>query len=266
MESGALRIEAGGQVSASTVSVASLSLLAIDVATGSQLAVNNGAGAFTNNGTVRIIAGPGAGAGSQYSPIAAATWSGSGAYQALGGTWNATSHVFTVSQTLTSVSGLPMAFNLADLQRVLVNDGQGGAVGTSFLAKTGASTDINFTASVVSGDRLTALQKLVEPGQTLLSAWDLTATGSGYSASDPFYLSFGVGQGYSRSDLQVWRFDGNSWSSDPATDLTCNDGYASFTSTGLSTYAISAVPEPSTVAMLLTITVGGLLWWKRRRA
>jgi T5SS/PEP-CTERM-associated repeat protein len=259
---GTLNIRGGGSVTAASVSVNSSSIVAVDVGYGSTFNVS---GTITNGGKVQILAGAGLTDGSQYSPIAATTWSGSGTYQAIGGTWDANSHVFTVSPALAGVSGAPVAIDLAQKQRVLVGDGQSGeTVGVSLLAKSGASTSLSLTASVVGGDRLTDLQGLLDPGQSVVEAWDLVSTGSGFSSSDPVYLSLAVGHGYSPSDLSVWRFEGAAWKRYSALDLTCNDRYASFTSTGLSTYAV-VVPEPSVLVLLVGGAGAGILTVVRRR-
>jgi hypothetical protein len=83
-----------------------------------------------------------------------------------------------------------------------------------------------------------------------MGAWDLAAA-SGYAPGDPAYLSFSVGPGFSASGLAVWQYNGNNWIPYVATDLTDDGSYASFTVTGLGDYAVSAVPEPSTIMLLL---------------
>ena len=45
-----------------------------------------------------------------------------GVYQAVGGTWNAGTHQFTVSDVQTGESGTPIIIDLAQKQRLLVND------------------------------------------------------------------------------------------------------------------------------------------------
>jgi hypothetical protein len=56
--------------------------------------------------------------------------------------------------------------------------------------------------------------------------------------------------------VSVWHWDGAAWSSFDAPDLNCSGGYANFTVTHFSGYAVSAVPEPSTLMVLL---VGALV-------
>ena len=58
--------------------------------------------------------------------------------------------------------------------------------------------------------------------------------------------------GYSLDNLQVWYYDGPSWTNYGANDLIYDGTYADFTVTGFSGYAVlSAVPEPGTLVMLL---------------
>jgi T5SS/PEP-CTERM-associated repeat protein len=96
--SGALSISGGGAVVAGTATVNNMSLTSVDVGRGSSLTMGGGTGTITNNGVLRVVAGAGVAAdGSQYSPIAAGSWGGTGTYQAIGGTWSTTSHKFTAS-------------------------------------------------------------------------------------------------------------------------------------------------------------------------
>ena len=98
----------------------------------------------------------------------------------------------------------------------------------------------------------------------MAGGWGFAAD-SGYTPGDPAYLSFDVGTQYSRDDLQVWHYDGTNWTPYDATDLTCNGGWASFTVTGFSGYAVT-VPEPSALALLLAAGLGLLIYARRRRA
>jgi hypothetical protein len=148
-----------------------------------------------------------------------------------------------------------VSIDVAQVQRVLIDDNSSDwKVGVSFLAKTGTGKNIDLTASVPDGASLGALQQLIGDGHSILGAWNFSAQGAGYSSADPVYLSFAVGQERSTSPLELWRFDGTAWSSFTADDFTCNDGYASFTSTGLSTYAV-VVPEPSALLLLALFSV-----------
>ncbi len=235
---GTLNIINGGAVTAAgTVSVNSMSLLAINVGHGSSLAIGSGAGMIANAGKIRILAGASAAAGT-YSPISAGTYSGVGTYQAVGGTWSATSHQFTASTVTTAASGSAVSIDLASTQRLLVNDNATGwAVGESFLATTSAST-LTSTATAVSGGTLTALAGSLTAGKTVLSGWNLAAT-TGYTSGTPVYLSLQVGAAQLLDDMQVWTYSGSSWTTYSAADLTYDRAYASLTVTALGVYAIT---------------------------
>jgi len=161
-----------------------------------------------------------------------------------------------------AASGTSVTLDLAGQQRLLVSDTQSGwSVGASLLAKTGS---VNFTATSMPASDLDALT-LLDGGESLLGAWQFSLGGSGYSLGDPVYLSFPVADGILTSDLQVWHWDGTNWSAFPAGDLNISQGYANFTVTSFSGYAVS-VPEPSTLALLGMGAVGLLAYaWRRRR-
>ena len=148
---GTLNISGGGIVTTQSAIVGrysgSTGRVTIDVANGSKL--NAGSGIWINNGIVRVVAGVGAGAGATFMPISACAWGGTGSLQAIGGTWNSTSHVFTVSDVQSGTSGTPVALNLGSTQRALINENATGwSVGASFLAAT-APLDISFTATAI---------------------------------------------------------------------------------------------------------------------
>ncbi len=129
---GMLNITNGGVVTApqlviygggTKLAIDSQSLLEITI--GGNGSVSGGSGGMTNNGIVRIAAGPAAQA-RQYTPISAGTLSGTGIWQALGGTWNLSSRQFTVSSLQTGASGAPVGIDLASIQRVLVSSSPTG--------------------------------------------------------------------------------------------------------------------------------------------
>jgi len=237
--SGMLNIADGGVVTAASVSINSKSLLAIEVTGGSLLSIDGGSGTITNNGTVRIIAGAAPTAGATYTPISAGTWTGTGIYQAIGGTWDVTGHTFTASAVEAGTSGTLVSIDLANIQRVLISDtATGWSVGASFLAME-SSTPLDLTTTAIDGEVLTGLEDLLHPNELLLGGWEFTASG-GYSPGDPAYLSFAgdIGQ-YGRQDVQVWYYDGADWAEYDAWDLTYDGTYASFTVTGFSGYAVT---------------------------
>jgi len=262
--SGTLNVSGGGHVTGTDVWINSQSLLAIDVGNGSLLNIGGGSGVIDNDGTVRIVAGACATAGTTYAPISAGTWDGTGIYQALGGTWNETTHEFTVSVAEYGTSGTAIEIDLADKQRVMIEDsGTGWSVGVSFAATT-SSTPLTLTPSAISDGTLTDLEDLLDAGQWVLGGWEFTATG-GYTPGDPAYLSFGIDTGYSRDDLQIWHHDTTGWEEYAPGDLTYDGTCASFTVTGFSGYALTLVPEPGTIALSAVLGLIGLLLYIRRR-
>ncbi len=128
--------------------------------------------------------------------------------------------------------------------------------------KTGEETELLLTATAV--EELGGLESLIGPNDSVLGAWDIELAGDGYTEGDPVYLSFDVGAGYKRGDLSVWHFDGGEWAAFDAMDLTVNDGWASFTATEFSGYALT-VPEPGTPALLLAAALGLLAWSRRNQ-
>ncbi|MBN1588046.1 MAG: hypothetical protein JW888_00860 [Pirellulales bacterium] len=237
---GKLGIADGGSVSAPSVSINSQSLLAIEVNDGSLLNIAGGSGTIANDGTVRIIAGAVPAPGAVCTPILAGTCGGAGTYHALGGTWNAVSHEFTTSPVIQTASGIPLGFDLATIQRVRGADtATGWTVGVSFLTPEGSAM-LNFTATAAGGEVLADLQDRMDPGETVLGAWEFAATG-GYTPGDPAYLSFDVGPGQSWDDLEIWHYDGADWTQFDAWDLTYDGTYASFTVTDFSGYAVTPV-------------------------
>ena len=264
---GILNITGGGSVITSVVDVASPSdgesLLVIDVGRGSSLAVGGGAGSVANRGKVRYLAGAGVEAGGPYTPIAAGTWSGSGIYQAIGGTLDTGTHQFMVSEITASTAGTPVTLDLAIQQRALISDSESSwSVKASFLA-AGTTSPLVFAASVMDEAIVDDLQTSLGPERLVLGAWDMAGEGE-YGENDPVYLSFHVGSGHSSNGLAVWRYDGTVWSRFDALDLTYDGTYASFTVSGFGSYAV-AVPEPATMTLLSVLLLAGLLRYARMR-
>jgi T5SS/PEP-CTERM-associated repeat protein len=262
---GSLSISAGGTVSATSVIVYnSSSVLTADV--NSSLTVGSGSGAIANKGTIRLVAGASAAAGT-YTPLAYSAMSGTGTVQALGGVWNASAHTVAVSgaQAAEGIGGATAAFNLAATQRVLITDtATGMSVGAGFVTGTASVT---FGASAIGGSTLTALQGLLAAGESVVSGWDFSSTGYTVSTGKPVYLSLFAGSGLSLSDLEIWSYNGSTWSAFTANDLAYDGTYASFTAFNLNSYAVvdppSSVPVPAAV-WLLGSGLAGLVGMRRR--
>ncbi|MCE5268235.1 MAG: PEP-CTERM sorting domain-containing protein [Planctomycetaceae bacterium] len=260
---GTLNIGGGGTVTGTSVSINSGSLLAVDVGTGSHL---TDTGAFTNKGTVRAMAGVGA-ATTSYSPIAAGTWSDTGVCQGVGGKWNANTHQFSVVAPEPGTAGVQLTIDPYATQRVLItDDASQQSVGASFSAADVEGRQISVLAATVSDGSLTSLNVALPPSQSLVSAWNLSVSGTGYAANDPAYLSLPASAEWDRNDLEVWYYDGSSWAPFDAADLTCDGSYASFTVSGFGSYALTAgVPEPGTLGLLLVSGSALLAYVCRRR-
>ncbi len=242
------------------------STLTVDVGKGSTVTVGSaGTGTLTNNGTIRLVAGAGAAAGT-YKPVSAGTWENNGTIQVLGGVYNYANHRVTVSSAATAagIGGASAAFNLATAQRALITDSTTGlSAGASFQAGTG---NVTVNAVTLSPTALAALQALLTSDNAVLSAWSFSTTGTTVSDTNPVYLSLFAGPNQSLSTLAIWHCDGSTWSAFAANDLAYDGTYASFTVTGFSGYALSGtapVPIPAAVWMLGS-GLAGLVGMRRR--
>jgi T5SS/PEP-CTERM-associated repeat protein len=260
--SGTLSVSGGSVTTYSNSTVRGSSLLTMDVGLGSKLHV--GSGTLTNNGTVRLNVGSGAGTGT-YEPIQAWMVNGSATCQAVGGVWNPGNYTVAVSTAGTGTSGSMLTIDRSATQRILVTDaGSGGTLGASFLGATTSST-LSVVATAIAGGVLDALKTASQ--QSVLSAWTLSTDGYTVSGTTPAYLSLAVGAGQLLDNLTLWHYDGSNWTQFVACDLNYDDTYASFTVTGLSGYAVTtAVPEPGTLVLLVAGAIGLAAYgWRRRR-
>ena len=256
---GKLSVSDGGAVSSAGLAVYGQGLLTADVGKGSSLAVSS---TLTNNGAVRLVAGAGAAAGT-FTPITAATWTGTGTIQALGGVLNA-DHSVTVNPAVTGAAGAATTIDLSQTQRVLITDGPSNmSVGAGFQAAT-TSTSLSITASLANAAELSLLQNALGTGQSVLSGWTFSSTG--YNSGDPVYLSLFAGSGQSLTGLTIWDFSNGSWAQVSPSDLAYDNTSASFTAGNLDDYAVtgnSPVPIPGAV-WLLSSGLFALMGLRRR--
>jgi T5SS/PEP-CTERM-associated repeat protein len=265
---GRLSVTDGGKVTASILTVNGnvKSVLTTDVGRGSSIIVGDGAGTINNYGKIHLVAGTAAATGT-YTPMSYGTLSGN-APVAVGGVWNDTTHTVTVNAAATAagIGGATAAFNLAVAQRAIITDtATGHSVGAGFVAGT---DNVTFNAAALSPTALAALQGLLASGNTVLSAWNFSATGYTVSADNPVYLSLFAGPGQSLYGLGIWHYDGSNWSAYDAYDLAYDGTYASFTVTGFSGYAVTtggatATPIPAGL-WLLGPGLAGLVGMRRR--
>jgi T5SS/PEP-CTERM-associated repeat protein len=261
---GILAIGNGGAVSVNTLEVNNAnSHLYMDVGTGSSLNVN---GALTNTTGITFTAGAGAASGI-YKPITAGGWAGNGTIQALGGVLNA-DHTVTVNSAITTTAGTAASMDLYTNQRGIVTDpSTGKSVGIGFQA-TATSNPITFSAKAIGGSELTSLQSLIGTGNSVLSAWSFTTTGTTVSSTNPVYLSLTAGAGQSLYSLSVYDYNGTSWSQLTPADLAYDGNYASFTAFNLNDVAVvgDTTPTPIPAAVwLLGSGLFGLAGLKRRK-
>ena len=171
-----------------------------------KIGTNGGGATLTNSGTVRVACGSDPTAGSTFMPITlnGAAWTG-GTVQAVGGTWNSNTGLFTASNVVAGMLGSATAIDLSVSQRVLWNDGKGNTLGASFPAAASS----NVVDPVVTALGGSAKPSGLAYNQIVLGDWSLS--GLTASSSNPVYLSLWAGNpaldGYT-----LWAYNGSNWS------------------------------------------------------
>ena len=264
LASGSMSINDGASASASAVTVDSASILTMDVGTGSTLTVGGGSGTLTYSGVLRFTAGADAASGA-YTPIKAGlwlregNWQGTGSAEVVGGVWNPANHTVTVNSAITTTAGTAATMDLYVNQRGIVTDpSTGKSVGLGFQA-TATSNPITFSATAIGGSELSSLQTLIGTGNSVLSGWSFTTTGTTISSTNPVYLSLTAGAGQSLYSLSVYDFNGTSWSQLNPMDLAYDGNYASFTAFNLNDVAVVGAATPTPIPAAVWLLGSGLL-------
>jgi T5SS/PEP-CTERM-associated repeat protein len=211
---------------------------------------------FTNNGMVLLTANVGLAVG-EYTPITVSgSWEGSGEYKTIGGAWDDEALTFTVSEAMTTTSGMPIDIDLSanqqvDIENNLFVDFQSGPEVLSFTATRSTST--------LAGLSLDA-------GESVLSSWDFDITG--LDPDNKTMLSYAVTG--DPTDVRVWHYDASVWEEYTGSNVIVADGFATFFVDGFSSYALTGVvvpvPEPGMMVLLGTALSGLVLLrrWRKR--
>ena len=255
---GALTVENGGKVMAASLTAFAPSAVNIHVSNNNMLVLGNAttAGTVSNAGKIDLYSDAFLTADT-YTPISdlqgrPITWSGTGTYNAFGGTWDSANRKFIVPAA--AGVGAGQTATLATATRTIFTDAGGHRAGVSTGAVTGTPTMV---VSPMSGGQLSGIGLL--PGEAVVAAWDFNTTLTGETL-----LSFDVGPGL--TDLRAWRYSGGAWAPFD-THVVYREGIASFSVAQFSGYAVSAVPEPATWTMLLAGTAAiALHRWRKRPA
>ena len=274
--SGTLTVDKGGGVNVGgTLKVHAGGTLSVEV---SDIPAVTTGGDLSNDGLVRLSAAPRLAAGT-YTPLAVTgELTGTGRYQALGGSWNSATRLFTVSEAEAVFAGEEATLNLSETQRLTVT-GENGKVSVA-LSADGRAVDGGSTIS------LTATENDVPEinGQTVLGAWDLD-TNLDFSSGDTVDLTIGLQNGITINggfDLEFWRITDNvnftrfvpvsfRLSEDDGglgRSSTSLDSYAvTFAVDGFGSYAITLapIPEPASAAALTGLAALGLVALRRKR-
>jgi fibronectin-binding autotransporter adhesin len=264
---GNLTVADGGKVTAKTLSFGNTqSSVRLHVSGNGMIVLGDATttGSINNYSSVNLYADAFLPAGT-YRPISeyagrTMSWSGTGTYNAFGGTWNNTAKTFTVAAPVAADAGVGNTITTGE--RLLITDpATGKHAGASFGAVEGTPT---FSAMLMSNSDLTPLHSTPSFTGTVLTAWNYTTN---LSSGTEVMLSFDLGLGY--QDPQVWHLSGSTWSLyTPELATYDSQGNFSFTVTSFSGYAVSAVnavPEPAAWALLAAAFMGLGVWrgWRR---
>jgi T5SS/PEP-CTERM-associated repeat protein len=265
---GFVHVSGGANFTSTDTVVEEGSVLSITVGDGSSYTID---GTLTNNGTVRYLAGTAiTNNGFGYTPVTATTWDGTGTRQTFGGIWHDFFDRFLLSEKVTGHPGVADEINLTQQQRFQVSPvgSTQTLLGISFnpnSTTTEGDTTISLTASPTDSTLQGELAALLDQGEGIVNSWDISTD---LAEGEFAYLSMAINGKW--ENLTVWHHDGTGWAEYELPDYSCLtfDGtYANFLVDSFSSYAVTgtAVPEPSTVALLLAMLAGFFVLRKRSK-
>ena len=192
---------AAQQVTASSVSIYSSSLLAVDAGRGSSLGDRQwGRGRCPNRGQRAPAGGSRRAHRGNYFLLRLFRMSGKHGpeavqYQALGGTLKIKQPlVYGFRPPLPAQQFPPLRVNLGPNRRVFAHRTAtaGKSLGASFLAPSPSRTHLSSMPGRSVATLLNSAQRLARPrGNSVLNGWTINASGDGYASGDPVYLSLG---------------------------------------------------------------------------
>ncbi len=251
-----LAVSDGGRVTSEGASIGSGAVVSLDIHSSFLVgtADNEWGGTITNDGTIRLAAGAGADTGT-YTPISFGEMSGDGIIQAMGGLWDADTRTVTVFEAVNARGETVAAvdLDLSENQRALVLDTSTGMSAGAAFTGTDAETQIQVSVAAVTGGTLELLDSLTRgTTEQILSAWQFSVTGYTVNEDRPVYLSLDAASASDLLDLSIWVFLDGSWEEYDPADLSFDGAYASFTATGLGTFAVTSaacVPLPGAMGL-----------------
>jgi T5SS/PEP-CTERM-associated repeat protein len=263
-EQGVLEISNGGQVhmvdpygfSDKLTNIAAGSMIDIEISDDNMLQLDHD---VYQNGTIRLSARAGLTPG-VYTPITqdSGNWFlSNGTFEVYGGIWDFAARTYTINASTMGMVSKQTTIDLSTNQHIDV----GTKLQVDFTPTT-SSEYVDFSATTTTGQPLVDLQTLLGPDETLEESWDFEV--SGLPSGDDVLLSFAVSGQPATGEINIWHYeDGSGWSPYTPGDLVVSDGWASFSVDSFSSYALTVVPEPASMSLLV---LGGMALAIRKRS